>query len=70
MANTFTQIHIHVVFAVQNRVSLIQKTWQEQLYKYIITIIQKHGHRFCQSEECPITFIFCLDFVQHRHYRI
>jgi len=45
MANTFTQIHIHVVFAVQNRVSLIQKTWKEQLYKYIITIIQKHEHK-------------------------
>jgi REP element-mobilizing transposase RayT len=30
MANTFTQIHIHVVFAVQNRVSLIDKSWQER----------------------------------------
>ena len=39
------QIHIHVVFAVQNRMSLIQKTWQKQLYKYIITIIQKHDHK-------------------------
>jgi REP element-mobilizing transposase RayT len=45
MANTYTQIHIHTVFAVQNRMSLIQKTWQEQLYKYIIAIIQKHGHK-------------------------
>jgi len=45
MANTFTQIHIHAVFAVQNRMSLIQKPWQKQLYKYIITIIQKHGHK-------------------------
>jgi len=45
MANTFTQIHIHVVFAVQNRISLIQNSWQERLYKYIITIIQKRGHK-------------------------
>jgi REP element-mobilizing transposase RayT len=45
MANTFTQIHIHVVFAVQNRNSLINKSWQERLYKYIISIIQKHGHK-------------------------
>ena len=45
MANTFTQIHIHTVFAVQNRMSLIQKSWQKQLYKYIITIIQKYGHK-------------------------
>ena len=45
MANTFTQIHIHAVFAVQNRKSLIKKDWQERLYKYIIAIIQKHGHK-------------------------
>ena len=45
MANTYTQIHIHTVFAVQNRLSLIKKEWQERLYKYIIAIIQKHGHK-------------------------
>ncbi len=45
MANTFTQIHIHTVFAVQNRMSLINKSWQERLYQYIISIIQKHGHK-------------------------
>ena len=45
MANTYTQIHIHAVFAVQNRISLISKSWQERLYKYIISIIQKHGHK-------------------------
>ena len=45
MANTYTQIHIHTVFAVQNRISLISNDWQERLYKYIIAIIQKHGHK-------------------------
>ena len=45
MANTYTQIHIHVVFAVQNRLSLINKTWQDRLYQYIIGIIQNHGHK-------------------------
>ncbi|MDR1343571.1 MAG: IS200/IS605 family transposase [Prevotellaceae bacterium] len=45
MANTFTQIHIHAVFAVQNRISLINKSWQERLYKYIIAVMQKHGHK-------------------------
>ncbi len=45
MANTFTQIHIHAVFAVQNRISIINKSWQERLYKYIVSIIQKHGHK-------------------------
>jgi len=45
MANTYTQIHIHTVFAVQNRASLIQKEWQERLYPYIIAIIQNYGHK-------------------------
>ncbi len=45
MANTYTQIHIHVVFAVQNRLSLINKSWQDRLYQYIIGIIQNYGHK-------------------------
>ena len=45
MANTFTQIHIHTVFAVQNRISLINRDWQDRLYKYNIAIIQKHEHK-------------------------
>ena len=45
MANTYTQIHIHAVFSVQNRLSLIRKDWQDRLYQYIIAIIQNHGHK-------------------------
>jgi REP element-mobilizing transposase RayT len=45
MANTYSQIHIHTVFTVQNRTSLINKDWQQRLYEYIIAIIQKHGHK-------------------------
>lgn len=45
MANTYTQIHIHAVFAVQNRVSLISSSWESRLYQYITAIIQKNGHK-------------------------
>jgi REP element-mobilizing transposase RayT len=45
MANTYTQIHIHAVFAVQNKLSLIKKDWQGRLYQYISAIIQDHGHK-------------------------
>jgi REP element-mobilizing transposase RayT len=45
MANTYTQIHIHAVFAVKNRMSLIQNSWQKRLYEYLIAIIQKCGHK-------------------------
>ena len=45
MANTFTQIYLHLVFAVQNRISLIQSEWKIELYKYITGIVQNNGHK-------------------------
>jgi REP element-mobilizing transposase RayT len=48
MANTYTQIHVHAVFAVQNRLSLIQKQWQDELYQYITGIITNNGHKLLQ----------------------
>ena len=45
MANTYTQIHIHAVFTVKNRQSLINNNWQNRLYNYIIAIIQSYEHK-------------------------
>ena len=45
MANTYTQIYIQYVFAVQNRASIINEKWQTQLYKYISGIAEKHEHK-------------------------
>lgn len=45
MANTYTQIHIHFVFAVKFRIGLIGNSWKEELYKYISGIIQNNGHK-------------------------
>ncbi len=45
MANTYTQIHIQVVFSVQNRISLIQDSWKDELFKYITGIIKNNGHK-------------------------
>jgi len=39
MANTYTQIYIHVVLVVKWRTNLISKDWKELLYKYISGII-------------------------------
>lgn len=39
MANTYTQIYIHIVFAVKGRQNLISKIWKEELYKYITGIV-------------------------------
>ncbi len=45
MANTYTQIHIHVVFAVKFRNDFIQKSWKGDLYKYITGIVQANNHK-------------------------
>jgi REP element-mobilizing transposase RayT len=45
MANTYTQCHIHLVFAVKNREALIRSEWKNDLERYITGIIQNHGHK-------------------------
>ena len=45
MANTYTQIHIHFVFAVKFRQALISNDWKEELFKYIAGIVKKHNHK-------------------------
>ncbi|ASB50046.1 IS200/IS605 family transposase [Alkalitalea saponilacus] len=39
MANTYTQIYLHVVFSVKGRQNLIQNKWKDELHKYICGII-------------------------------
>lgn len=53
MANTYTQIHIQAVFAVQNRDCVIRKEWKEELYKYITGIIQNHDHKVLAINGMP-----------------
>lgn len=53
MANTYTQIHLHLVFAVQNREGLIRKEWKEELYRYITGIIKNHGHKVLAINGMP-----------------
>ncbi len=45
MANTYTQVHLHLIFAVQFRRALIHYSWKERLYQYITQIIQRHKHK-------------------------
>lgn len=53
MPNTYTQIHIQAVFAVQNRQSLIRTVWKDNLYRYITGIIQNHEHKVLQINGMP-----------------
>ena len=43
MANTYTQISIHAVFAVKGRENVITKRWRDHLHKYISGIITGIG---------------------------
>jgi REP element-mobilizing transposase RayT len=53
MANTYTQIHIQAVFAVQNRECIIRNSWKEELYKYISGIVQNNNHKILSVNVMP-----------------
>ena len=48
MANTYTQIYIQVVFAVQGRQCLIQPEHKEELYKFITGIVTNRDQKMLQ----------------------
>ena len=53
MDNTYTQIHIQLVFAVRYRAALIEKPWINQLHKYITAIVLENDHNMLQVNSMP-----------------
>jgi putative transposase len=45
MANTYTQMHVQMVFAVKNRNAMIDTEWENELCKYMTGIIQNYSHK-------------------------
>ncbi len=45
MANTFSQIYIQTVFAVNGRLSLIRPEFKEELYKYMTGIVRNNAQK-------------------------
>ncbi|MBS1773860.1 MAG: IS200/IS605 family transposase [Bacteroidetes bacterium] len=45
MANTYTQLYIHFVFAVKYRAAVLSYEWDERLRLYITAIVQNHKHK-------------------------
>ncbi|MFH6602160.1 IS200/IS605 family transposase [Maribacter algicola] len=45
MANTYTQLYFHIVFAVKGRGNLIATKWKSELYKYISGIISNKNQK-------------------------
>jgi putative transposase len=53
MPNTYTQIYLQLVFAVEDRFCLIRKEWQDELYKYITGIVQNNRHKLLTIDGMP-----------------
>lgn len=53
MPNTYTQIHIHAVFAVKNRQAFINEAIRVRVEKYTTGIVQNSGHKLLANYCMP-----------------
>lgn len=53
MANTYTQLYIHMVFAIKHRDRLILSSFKDELMKYITGIIQNKGNKLLAINTMP-----------------
>ncbi|HWY99106.1 MAG TPA: IS200/IS605 family transposase [Bacteroidia bacterium] len=53
MADTYTQIYIHAVFAVKGRENLISPRWKVDLYKYIAGIVLNEKQKLIAINGMP-----------------
>jgi putative transposase len=53
MANTYTQLYVHLVFAVRSRDRLIGRDWREELHKYIAGIVRNQGQKLMVINSMP-----------------
>ena len=53
MSSTYSQIYIHIIFAVKERTGLIQSSWEDELYKYITGIIKNKEQKMLAINGMP-----------------
>jgi putative transposase len=53
VAITYTQIYIHIVFAVEGRQNLIRPEYNEELQKYITGIVSAQKHKLIVINNMP-----------------
>jgi REP element-mobilizing transposase RayT len=56
MANTYTQLYVQIVFAVQGRQSLIRPEHNDELQKYITGIVSRQGQKLIAINNMPDHF--------------
>lgn len=70
MANTYSQCYVHLVFTPKNRAALIQRSWKNNLEKYITAVVQNRKHKLlainAQSDHIHILIGYYLsDLIPH-----
>ncbi len=53
MANTFTQLYIHIIFSTKGREKIFPKKHKDEIQKYITGIIQKRCHKLIAINNMP-----------------
>ena len=53
MANTYTRLYVHVVFAVKGRANLISPKWKEELFQYITGIVTNKNQKLMVINGIP-----------------
>ena len=53
MANTYTQLYVHIIFAVQGRQSLIRSAYNDELQKYITGIVTGQDQKLIAINNMP-----------------
>ncbi len=53
MANTFSQLYVHSVFAVKGRENIINAKFKDELYKYICGIVNKNNQKVYSINGMP-----------------
>jgi putative transposase len=62
MANTYSQLYVHIVFSVKNREHLINSKYKEEIHKYISGIAKQYESRVlkinCMTDHSHILLSF------------
>ncbi|MCB0638091.1 MAG: IS200/IS605 family transposase [Lewinella sp.] len=53
MPNTFTQLYVHIVFAVKYRQGLIRPEWEERLFRFINVFIDRRQSKLIAVNGMP-----------------
>lgn len=63
MTKTYSQINLHIVFAVKFREKLIDASWEDQLYKYITGIVTLKNQKMLAVNGVPDHIHIFISFV-------